>query len=176
MTEITSGLELSHRRRDDEKSADLRDVVKLSLRAVRAELAKRAQVQVEIEPGPPVHGSPNKLGQVVMNLLINALQALPERPRGENLIMVRLRPSGQRMRLEIEDNGTGIPKEVIDRVFDPFFTTKRRGGTGLGLAISKQIVDEIGGHIGVESEAGRWTRFTIDLPSAEPGPAGPAAT
>ncbi|HQT95584.1 MAG TPA: hybrid sensor histidine kinase/response regulator [Thermoanaerobaculaceae bacterium] len=175
MAEITSGIELSHRRRDDETSAELKDVVKLSLRAVRAELSKRAQIQVEIEPGPPVNGSPNKLGQVVMNLLINALQALPERPRGENLVMVRLRRAGECMRVEIEDNGTGIQKDVIDRIFDPFFTTKRRGGTGLGLAISKQIVDELHGRIGVESEPGRWTRFTIDIPFAEPVPAVPAS-
>ena len=174
MAEITSGLELSNRRRDDETSADLRDVVKLSLRAVRAELSKRAQIQVEIEPGPPVQGSPNKLGQVVMNLLINALQALPERPRGENLVMVRLRRAGTCMRIEIEDNGTGIHRDVIDRIFDPFFTTKRRGGTGLGLAISKQIVDELGGRIEVESEPGRWTRFTIDLPFLPATPAAPA--
>ncbi len=173
MAEITSGLELSHRRRDDETSADLRDVVKLSLRAVRAELSKRAQIQVEIEPGPPVNGSPNKLGQVVMNLLINALQALPDRPRGENLVMVRLRRAGDGMRVEIEDNGTGIPKDVIDRIFDPFFTTKRRGGTGLGLAISKQIVDELRGRIWVESEPGRWTRFTIELPLAPSAPQDP---
>ncbi len=166
MAEITSGLELSHRQREDETSADLRDVVKLSLRAVRAELAKRAQIQIEIEPGPPVDGSPNKLGQVVMNLLINALQALPERPRGENLVMVRLRRASGCMRIEIEDNGTGIQRDVIDRIFDPFFTTKRRGGTGLGLAISKRIVEELHGRIGVESEPGRWTRFTVDLPFA----------
>ena len=175
MAEITSGLELSNRRREDETSADLKDVVKLSLRAVRAEVAKRAQIQIEIEPGPPVNGSPNKLGQVVMNLLINALQALPERPRGENLVMVRLRRAGECMRVEIEDNGTGIQKDVIDRIFDPFFTTKRRGGTGLGLAISKQIVDELHGRIGVESEPGRWTRFTVDIPFAKAAPAGPTS-
>ncbi len=173
MAEITSGLELSNRRREDERSADLKDVVKLSLRAVRAEVSKRSQIQIEIEPGPPVNGSPNKLGQVVMNLLINALQALPDRPRGENLVMVRLRRAGEYMRIEIEDNGTGIQRDVIDRIFDPFFTTKRRGGTGLGLAISKQIVDELHGRIGVESEPGRWTRFTVDLPFAVTAPAGP---
>ncbi|MDD5564346.1 MAG: hybrid sensor histidine kinase/response regulator [Thermoanaerobaculaceae bacterium] len=176
MAEITSGIELSNRRREDETSSDLKDVLKLSLRAVRAEVAKRAQIQVEIEPGPPVEGSPNKLGQVVMNLLINALQALPDRPRGENLVMVRLRRSGGCMRIEIEDNGTGIQKDVIDRIFDPFFTTKRRGGTGLGLAISKQIVEELHGRIGVESEPGRWTRFTVELPFAGSAPASPRSS
>jgi hypothetical protein len=66
-------------------------------------------------------------------------------------------------------------EDVIDRIFDPFFTTKRRGGTGLGLAISKQIVEELHGRIAVESEPERWTRFTIDLPFAQPAPADPAS-
>lgn len=166
MVEITSGIELSHRRRDDETSADLREVVTLTLRAVRGELAKRASVEVELEPGPPVQGAPNKLGQVVLNLLINALQALPDRPRNENRVAVRLRRSGEAMRLEVEDNGSGIAANVIGRVFDPFFTTKRHGGTGLGLAISRQIVNEVGGEISVASEPDRWTRFSVEVPLA----------
>lgn len=166
ITEITSGIELSHRRRDEEKTADMKEVANLTLRCVRAELLKRAQIQVEIEPGPPVLGSPNKLGQVVMNLLINALQALPDRPRGQNVVSLRLRPAGDFVRLEVEDNGSGIPQDVLGKIFDPFFTTKTHGGTGLGLAISKQIIEEVGGRISVESEVGRGTRFFVELPVA----------
>jgi signal transduction histidine kinase len=141
-------------------------VANLTLRCVRAELLKRAQIQVEIEPSPPVLGSPNKLGQVVMNLLINALQALPDRPRGQNVVSLRLRPAGDFVRLEVEDNGAGIPQDVLGKIFDPFFTTKTHGGTGLGLAISKQIIEEVRGRISVESEVGRGTRFSVELPVA----------
>jgi len=168
ITEITSGIELSHRRRDEERTTDMKEVANLTLRCVRAELLKRAQIQVEIEPGPPVIGSPNKLGQVVMNLLINALQALPDRPRGQNLVSLRLRPAGDFVRLEVEDNGSGIPQDVLVKIFDPFFTTKTHGGTGLGLAISKQIIEEVRGRISVESELGRGTRFCVELPVAAP--------
>jgi signal transduction histidine kinase len=166
ITEITSGIELSHRRRDEERTADMKEVANLTLRCVRAELLKRAQIQVEIEPSPLVLGSPNKLGQVVMNLLINALQALPDRPRGQNVVSLRLRPVGDFVRLEVEDNGSGIPQDVLGKIFDPFFTTKAHGGTGLGLAISKQIIEEVRGRITVESEAGRGTRFSVELPVA----------
>jgi len=166
ITEITSGIELSHRRRDEEHTADMKEVANLTLRCVRAELLKRAQIQVEIEPGPPVLGSPNKLGQVVMNLLINALQALPDRPRGQNLVCLRLRPAGDFVRLEVEDNGAGIPADALGKIFDPFFTTKTHGGTGLGLAISKQIIEEVRGRISVESEVGHGTRFSVELPVA----------
>jgi signal transduction histidine kinase len=172
ITEITSGIELSHRRRDEERTTDMKEVANLTLRCVRAELLKRAQIQVEIEPGPPVLGSPNKLGQVVMNLLINALQALPDRPRGQNVVSLRLRPAGDFVRLEVEDNGSGIPQDVLAKIFDPFFTTKRHGGTGLGLAISKQIIEEVRGRISVESEVGRGTRFSVELPVAVPAKAG----
>ena len=171
ITEITSGIELSHRRRDEERTTDMKEVANLTLRCVRAELLKRAQIQVEIEPGPPVLGSPNKLGQVVMNLLINALQALPDRPRGQNVVSLRLRPAGEFVRLEVEDNGSGIPQDVLGKIFDPFFTTKTHGGTGLGLAISKQIIEEVQGRISVESELGRGTRFCVELPVAAPAKA-----
>jgi two-component system sensor histidine kinase/response regulator len=168
ITEIISGIELSHRRRDEEKIADMKEVANLTLRCVRAELLKRAQIQVDIEPGPPVQGSPNKLGQVVMNLLINALQALPDRPRGQNVVSLRLHPIGDFVHLEVEDNGSGIPADVVGQIFDPFFTTKTHGGTGLGLAISKQIIEEMHGRISVDSEVGRGTRFTVELPAAVP--------
>jgi two-component system sensor histidine kinase/response regulator len=168
ITEITSGIELSHKRRDEERTADMKEVANLTLRCVRAELLKRAQIQVEIEPSPPVQGSPNKLGQVVMNLLINALQALPDRPRGQNVVSLRLRAVGDFVRLEVEDNGSGIPQDVLGQIFDPFFTTKTHGGTGLGLAISKQIIEEVRGRIAVESEVGRGTKFSVELPVVAP--------
>ena len=166
LAETVRGIQLSHRRQDDQSSADLREVTDLTLRCVRSDLLKRAHVTVDMESVPPVAGSPNKLGQVVLNLLINALQALPDRPRNENSVVVRLRSDGDRVTLEVRDNGSGIAPNVLHRVFDPFFTTKASGGTGLGLAITKKIVDEVGGTIAVESTLMEGTRFTLSLPVA----------
>lgn len=163
---ITTGIELSTRRTDDQASADLGKVVELTLSCVRSELLNRAQVRVEIEAARCVQGSPTKWGQVVMNLLLNALQALPERARSENLVSIQLRSDKERARLEVEDNGSGIPGDVLPHIFDPFFTTKSTGGTGLGLAISRKIVEEFRGTISVESEAGKGTRFTVTVPLA----------
>ena len=70
--------------------------------------------------------------------------------------------------MEVEDNGSGIPEDVLPRIFDPFFTTKAHGGTGLGLAISRQIVEEAHGKISVESEVGCGSKFSVELPVAVP--------
>ena len=165
---ITEGLELSHRRRDDEVTANLEEILELTLKFVRPALLKRARLDVEISPAPVVQGSPRELGQVLINLLINAMQAMPDRPRAECLVRVGLEPQvgGTWVVLEVSDNGEGIPNDVLDRIFDPFFTTKTQGGTGLGLAISKKIVTEAGGTIDVDSEVGKGTTFTVRLPAA----------
>jgi signal transduction histidine kinase len=167
IADITRGVELSQRRRDAENSADLNDVVRLTLASLRGELRLRAQLTCEIETVPPVCGSRTKLGQVVLNLLVNALQSLPDRPRTENRVHISLRREGRQARLDVEDNGTGIAEADLERVFDPFFTTKADGGTGLGLAISRRIVEEVNGLIHLTSESGRGTRFSVYLPLAE---------
>jgi signal transduction histidine kinase len=165
---IAEGLELSHRRRDDEVTADLGKIVELTLKFVRTALVNRARLEVEVEPTPVVQGSPRELGQVVINLLINAMQAMPDRPRSANLVRVSLGPADEKqwVNLAISDNGRGISDDVVDRVFDPFFTTKAQGGTGLGLAISKRIVQDAGGVIDVASTPGEGTTFTVRLPAA----------
>jgi len=169
VTKITKGLELSHRRRDEDVTADLREIVDLTLTFVRSALLKRAQLETELCDVPKVVGSPSKLGQVMTNLLVNAMQAMPDRPRSTNRVAVSLAPEGDWVRLEVVDNGEGISSDVADQIFDPFFTTKTQGGTGLGLAISRRIVEEAGGTIEVESRSGEWTRFTVRLPVAGDG-------
>lgn len=168
ISEITKGMELGHRRRDEDLQADLGEIVALTLTFVRAALLKRAQLEVDTTPCPLVKGSPNKLGQVMTNLLVNAMQALPERSRADNRIAVTLAPdaTGDWVRLEVADNGEGITDSVREHIFDPFFTTKTQGGTGLGLAISKRIIEEVGGHIEVESQPGSGTTFVVELPVA----------
>jgi two-component system NtrC family sensor kinase len=164
ITDITRGVELSQRRRDAENHADLNDVVRLTLASLRGELRMRAEVKCELESLPPVCGSRTKLGQVVLNLLVNALQSLPERPRVQNHVHISLKREGRQARLDVEDNGRGIAEGDLERVFDPFFTTKADGGTGLGLAISRRIVEEVGGVIQMTSQSGRGTRFSVYVP------------
>lgn len=165
---IAEGLELSNRRRDLELTADLAEILDLTLKFMRAALLKRARLQVDTDAVPVVQGSPQELGQVLINLLVNAMQAVPDRPTSDNLVGVRLAPASELgwVELQVYDNGEGIPEDVLGRVFDPFFTTKTQGGTGLGLAISKKIVEESGGTITAESETGKGTSFTVRLPVA----------
>jgi signal transduction histidine kinase len=171
ISEITKGMELSHRRRDEESSADLGEIVDLTLTFVRAAVLKRAQLELDIEPVPRVKGSPTRLGQVMTNLLVNAMQAMPDRPRTDNRIKVALDADseGGWVRLRVCDNGGGIPADLVGQVFDPFFTTKTQGGTGLGLAITKKIIEESDGTIDVDSTEGIGTTFTVVFPVADAG-------
>ena len=165
---ITEGLELSHRRRDGEVTADLNEILELTLKFMRAALLKRARLEVETVHVPVVQGSPRELGQVLVNLLVNAMQAMPDQPASENLVSVRLTPAQEMgwVELGVYDNGEGIEEDLVDRIFDPFFTTKTQGGTGLGLAISKKIIEEAGGTISAKSATGEGTAFTVLLPVA----------
>ena len=154
---IAEGLELSHRRRDDETTADLKEILDLTLKFMRAALLKRARLKVDTGHVPRVQGAPRELGQ-----------AMPDQPPSESLVGVRLAPADEIgwVKLEVYDNGAGIPEDLVGRIFDPFFTTKTQGGTGLGLAISRKIIEEAGGTISVRSASGEGTTFTVCLPMA----------
>jgi PAS domain S-box-containing protein len=150
-------------------AAELRGALKLVGNTIR----HHARVVEQIEEVPPVLARSNELGQVFVNLLVNAGQALRADARGSCEIQVRCHraPDGW-VAIEVADNGVGIPLEVQPRVFEPFFTTKAVGdGTGLGLSICHGIVARLGGTIGFESEPGKGTRFTVLLPAAGPAPA-----
>jgi signal transduction histidine kinase len=113
---------------------------------------------------PPVSGSRDKLKQVFLNLLLNARDAMPH----GGTIAVTARAGNGTVTVDVEDTGTGIPPENIDRIFDAFFTTKKEvSGVGLGLSVSHGIVHQHGGTIAVDSAIGRGTRFTITLPMRE---------
>ena len=114
---------------------------------------------------------PEEMGRVFLNLLDNALQALRQRKAAEGdgfepRLTVRSRAWGEGARVEIEDNGPGIPEDARARVFEPFFTTKPTGeGTGLGLSLAYEIVVHgHGGELSVETEEGVGTTFTVGLP------------
>jgi two-component system, NtrC family, sensor kinase len=145
---------------------NVHQVIDGALRLVRNELLRQnAQVERTLEPVPAVLGNESRLGQVLVNLLVNALQAFPERRATANRIRIAARRVGARqVALEIEDNGSGMSPEVMQRIFDPFFTTKPVGvGTGLGLAICHTIIQSMGGQIDVHSTPGKGTTFLLSL-------------
>jgi two-component system, NtrC family, sensor kinase len=147
---------------------DVCEVIESSLGLVRNELRHRARVVKDLEPVPKVRASEGRLGQVLLNLLINALHALPSGMPNQNEVRVRVRALSGQVVIEVRDTGCGISPEVRDRIFDPFFTTKPVGmGTGLGLSICHGIVTSLGGEISVESELGRGSTFRIALPVAQ---------
>lgn len=124
---------------------------------------------------PPVAGSAQELEQVVVNLLNNALQALPSNRRGVT-VATRLDPNAGEVVLEVADEGCGMSPEVLDKIAEPFFSTRMdSGGLGLGLSICRSILKEHGGSLSFESEVGKGTRAIVRLPAigagAEPGPA-----
>jgi len=131
------------------------------------------RLEVAIGPGPlTVRGSPSLLQQVVLNLLINARDAVADRPAPSIRLRARPSPDEAWVVIEVVDNGTGMPPEVLERLGEPFFTTKPIGrGTGLGLASVYGIVSDLGGAVEVESEVDRGTTFRVRLPCT--GPASP---
>jgi signal transduction histidine kinase len=168
ITDITRGVELSQRRRDLEDDADLCDVARLTLTSLQGELRQRALLEVSIEALPHVRGARGKLGQVVLNLIVTAMQSLPARPRTQNRIRVTLKRDGDRARLDVEDNGSRGLDDDPQRIFDPFFSRIGSAGSGLGLAISRQIVEEVGGSLRVTS-TGEGACFSASFPFAAEG-------
>jgi PAS domain S-box-containing protein len=147
---------------------DVRRVIESSLRMAWNEIRHRAQLVKDYGDVPLVEANESRLGQVFLNLIVNAAQALPEGYADANFIRIRTRndPSG-RIAIEVEDTGPGIGADVLKRLFTPFFTTKPRGiGTGLGLSICQRIVHDLGGEIEVESTVGRGSIFRVLLTPA----------
>jgi CheY-like chemotaxis protein len=138
-----------------------------SLRMAWNEIRHRAHVVKHYGAVPGVEANQARLGQVFLNLIINAAQALPEGRAEHNEIRVSTRLEGDRVVVEVSDTGAGIPPEIIGRIFEAFFTTKEVGvGTGLGLAICQRIVTDMGGELTVESEVPKGTTFRVRLPVA----------
>jgi PAS domain S-box-containing protein len=157
---------------------DLRGLLEGACKLATNQIRHRARLHVSHGPTPGVRAPEAQLGQVFLNLLVNAAQAIPEGHVEENAITVRTgTDEGGHALVEISDTGCGMPPDVLRRIFDPFFTTKPVGiGTGLGLFIAYQTITGMGGEISVKSEEGRGSTFSIRLPAA-PGeaPAQPAA-
>ncbi|MDW7710608.1 MAG: ATP-binding protein [Deferrisomatales bacterium] len=157
------------------EACDLGKVVHQTAALTEAQARKAGvEVRCEVPEGLTVRGSPGQLTQVVLNLVLNAVQASP--PGGEVRVTAEVRPGrvpgreyreveGKLVFLQVEDRGPGLPADVLSHAFQPFFTTKEEG-TGLGLAISKRIAEAHGGRIAAENRPERGARFTLILPLA----------
>ncbi len=154
--------EFSNVDRAQEEIVFLNESVKAVCNIAHSQIAGHAEVQLELGELPPITAQQGHINQLLLNLLVNALQAMEGRP---GVIRIDTALVGEEIRLRIADNGCGIPPENLPKIFDPFFTTRPVGkGTGLGLAVSRDIVHAHGGRIEVESEPGVGTTFTIYLP------------
>ncbi len=154
---------------------NLSQLVRDTLVLLERELSKyRIAVELQLDDTAPVLANGNQIQQVLLNLLINARQAMP---RGGHLRIAVRQPDAETVELVVRDTGTGISPDVLPKIFDPFFSTKSgpdgsgRGGTGLGLAACRNIVESHRGRIRVQSTVGQGTAFCIGLPVA-PTPSG----
>jgi two-component system sensor kinase FixL len=158
--------------RAEPQATSLADVVERTRRLV-GENWKRHGIRLEIsvpDDLPPVLARPQQLQQVLLNLLINAKDALLQEARDDRCVELSCQQSDGTVQFSVRDNGPGLAPGLGDRVFEPFVTTKRaRGGTGLGLSISRSLVESYGGTISVASEPGRGATFTVRLPWAPNG-------
>jgi CheY-like chemotaxis protein len=167
---IVAGLKTLSRPDELERGpVDLHRMLDFSIKMAWNEIRHRARLVKAYGPVPAVLGNEARLGQVFLNLLINAAQAIPEGHAGENEISISTRRGpDDTVTVEIRDSGLGMPAAVIARIFDPFFTSKPVGaGTGLGLAICDTIVRSHGGEITVSSAVGQGTTFVVRLPASD---------
>ena len=150
-------------------TVDINTLIEASTRLVHKEVHKHADIELDLTDDLPTFtGNAQKIEQVMINLIVNAGEAMKEDVKG--LITVRTRLDGRFIVAEVEDNGKGMNPQTMKQIFDPFFTTKRaKGGTGLGLAIAFRIVEEHGGSLSVKSKSGEGTTFTIRIPADKTG-------
>jgi two-component system NtrC family sensor kinase len=164
--DIVANLKQFARTDEDESEAfDLNDNIENTIKVAWNELKYHATLIKEFDDSlPHAFGHPGQVNQVILNMLVNAAQAI----ESDGEIRIRTKATDQHIVLEIEDNGCGMPDDVQAKIFDPFFTTKPVNvGTGLGLSISYGIIEKQGGKIEVRSEVGKGTCFTILLPIAD---------
>jgi signal transduction histidine kinase len=169
-------LGMARNRSAGQEPTDLVKLVDDTLMLLEREMNKyRIVVEKQFQPIPPALVNGNQIQQVLLNLLINARQAMP----GGGRLWIKLLhdAAGEMIDLVVRDNGSGIPAEHLPKIFDSFYTTKKgpdasgKGGTGLGLSMCRDIIEAHHGRIRVESAIGRGTAFTLKLPiAAKPAP------
>jgi signal transduction histidine kinase len=159
-------LSFARRRPPERRAVELKDIVEVNLEMFHERLAHhRIEVEMNFEEAcPAAHADTDQMSQVLINLLMNAIHAMPE---GGRIRIATRRSEPDMVEWTIADTGSGIQADVLAKIFDPFFTTKEFGvGTGLGLTVVKGIMEEHGGSISVESELGKGTTFLMLLPRA----------
>lgn len=172
IAKIVKNLLAFARKEEVEKSPnDIEEIINDSLNLFRANMKKHGVI---IQKDIPEHlqyikCSKHQIQQIFINLLSNAIFALNEKypniEEMDKIVEIKIREHRDFLRVEFKDHGMGMKKDTMKRIFEPFFTTKRPDfGTGLGLSVSYGIIKDHNGQIRVESELGKWTRFTIDLP------------
>jgi two-component system, NtrC family, sensor kinase len=164
---VRSLLDFTRQEPAEAGAVDLAEVIGSTLRLAQNEMnLNNVSFSCELPPDlPRVRGTANQLRQVLLNVLLNAIQAMPG---GGRVWVSAGTPEAGRVCVEVRDEGEGIPPEVLPRIFDPFFTTKEPGrGTGLGLSVSLAIVRTFGGDLQVASEPGQGTTVHACLPRAE---------
>lgn len=145
------------------RPVDLQEISRKALRLLAKEISDRGVTLVdEIPAGTIAQGDENYLIQILLNLVQNSLDALTDRP--SPMILIKAHETASGVDLIVRDNGTGIPKESLSKIFDPFFTTKQVGqGMGLGLSICFRMIQQMGGEVKIDTEAGSHTQFTLSL-------------
>ena len=158
----------SRQQGEERAMVDLNEVVVSALRMAAHSVRARARLVQQLGEAPQVPGDETRLGQVVLNLLVNALQSIPEGAPERHEVRVRTgRDDAGRALVEVADTGCGMTPDVMGHIFEPFFTTKSsQEGTGLGLSICQQVAQAHGGELLVRSEPGRGSVFTLLLPAA----------
>ncbi len=147
------------------EAVDLAEVIDSSVSMAMAQIKQRARLVRQVGELPPVEASPQRLGQVVLNLLVNAAQAIDEGATSENEVRVSASTDAERVVVRISDTGCGIAPEDRAHIMEPFYTTKPADqGTGLGLATCKSIIESFGGDLGFESAVGEGSTFWFSLP------------
>jgi signal transduction histidine kinase len=161
--QVALGIRNQVRGYDVEETSDLVDVAGFVSKLARAEVRNRGQLVVR-GPSVHVHGGPVKLSQVLLNLIVNAAQAMDDGARGGRIELGWEAENDESVRVWVTDNGRGIPLELQQRVFEPLFTTKPVGvGTGLGLSICRELVTKLGGSLSLSSEVGKGTTVEFRL-------------
>jgi signal transduction histidine kinase len=156
---VSDLLGFARSRPERKASVDLGELMEETLNLIRAKASSQG-VSILLEKGrASAYADREQLKQVALNLLLNALEAMP---RG-GVLALRVEERGASARFEVRDSGPGLPEGLREKVFDPFYTTKE-GGTGLGLAVSRAIVEAHGGAIALDDAPGGGARATVELP------------
>ena len=160
---LTELLEIARPKPPQFRAGDMCSTVEHAVMFARQQaITKRISVELEIKDViPPAEHDPNQINQVLLNLLLNAIQSM-DKP---GVIRVSLESDEDDVLITVADEGKGIPPEHLPNIFRPFFTTKGHG-TGLGLSLARRMVEAHGGHIDVTSVVGRGTEFQVRLPIA----------